>query len=311
MKFVPDALAVKFPVGDMLSQVLPVQVCSAICALAFVMVWAVTVSDCGAGADAPAAALKVIAVVLNVSDDAADVTFSVTVAVCVTAAAVIEIVPVQVVPAANPAWFTEIVKVVLVALAVKFPVGESVSQLLPVQVVSAIVAVALVLVCAVTPNVCAATAAPPETALNVKAVELNVSTAGVAVTFSVTVAVCVVVPAVTVTVPVHVVPAVRPVWLTEIVKGVLVALAAIVPVGDMLSQLLPVHVVSASVAVALVVLDAVTPICCVAGAVPPATALNVNAWELKLRVTLVAADTSRVMLKNCDPALEDTVAELV
>jgi hypothetical protein len=100
---------------------------------------------------------------------------------------------------------------VLVALAVKVPVGESVSQALPVQLCSVACAVALVLVCAVTPSVCAATNAPPETALNVKVVELNVSTAGVAVTFSVTCAVCVVVPAVIVIVPVHVVPAVRPV----------------------------------------------------------------------------------------------------
>ena len=184
--------------------------------------------------------------------------------------------------------------VVLVALAVKAPVGESVSHVLPVQVCSVACAVALVLVCAVTPSVCAATAAPPETALNVKAVELNVSAACVAVTLSVTVAVCVVAPAVIVIVPVHVVPAVNPVWFTEIVKLVLVALAVKLPVGDMLSQLLGVHVVSATVAVALVLLDAVTPICCVAGAVPPATALNVSAWELNVRVTFVPADTSRL-----------------
>jgi hypothetical protein len=70
------------------------------------------------------------------------------------------------------------------------------------------------------------------------------------------------------------------------VKGVLAALAVKLPVGDMLSQLLPVHVVSATVAVAVVLLDAVTPSDCVAGAVPPATALNVNAWELNVRDTL-------------------------
>jgi hypothetical protein len=70
------------------------------------------------------------------------------------------------------------------------------------------------------------------------------------------------------------------------VKGVLAALAVKLPVGDMLSQLLPVHVVSTTVAVAVVLLDAVTPSDCVAGAVPPATALNVNAGELNVRVTL-------------------------
>ena len=311
MKFVPAALAVKLPVGDMVSQAMELQVCSAICALALVIVCAVTVSDCEAGADAPATALNVIAVVLNVSADAVDVTFRVTVAVCVTPAAVIEIVPVQVVPAAKPVWFTEIVNGVLVALAVKLPVGDMLSQLLPVHVVSATAAVALVLVCAVTPICCVAGAVLPATALNVKAVELNVSTAGVEVTFSVTVAVCGVFPPVIVIVPVHVVPAVKPVWFTDTVNVVLVTLAVKLPVGDMLSQLLPVHVVSVTAAVALVLLDAVTPICCAAGAVPPATALNVSDWELSVRV--VAADTSRVTLKISDPETEgdDTVAVLL
>jgi hypothetical protein len=102
-------------------------------------------------------------------------------------------------------------KVALVALAVKLPIGDMLSQLFPVHVVSDTCAVALVLDCAVTPSVCATTVAPPATALKVNAVELNVKTAGVDVTFSVTDAVCVVDPAVIVIVPVHVVPAVNPV----------------------------------------------------------------------------------------------------
>jgi hypothetical protein len=171
--------------------------------------------------------------------------------------------------------------------------------------------VALVLVCAVTPNVCAATVAPPETALNVKLGELKVSTAGVAVTFSVTVAVCVVDPAVIVIVPVHVVPAANPVWFTEIVKLVLVVLAVKFPVGDMLSQLLPVHVVSVTCAVALMLLDAATPSDCVAGADPPATALKVNAEELNAIDTLAPAVTSRVTSKYSNPRVEDIVAVLV
>ena len=89
------------------------------------------------------------------------VTFKVTVAVCVTEAAVIEIVPLHVVPAASPAGFTEIVKFVFVGLAVKLPVGERISQLLLVQLCSETCAVALVLVCAVTVSVCEAGVAPP------------------------------------------------------------------------------------------------------------------------------------------------------
>jgi hypothetical protein len=103
VKVVPVALAVKVPVGDIASHALLLQLCSDIWAVALVLVCDVTVRVCDAGADAPATALNVIAVVLNVSDDADDVTFSVTVAVCVTAAAVMEIVPVHVVPAASPA----------------------------------------------------------------------------------------------------------------------------------------------------------------------------------------------------------------
>ena len=69
---------------------------------------------------------------------------------------------------------TETAKFVFVGLAVKLPVGERVSQLLLVQLCSDTWAVALVFVCAVTVSVCEAGAAPPATALNVKAEGLNV-----------------------------------------------------------------------------------------------------------------------------------------
>jgi hypothetical protein len=73
---------------------------------------------------------------------------------------------------------------VLVELAVKLPVGESVSQLLPVQLCSETAAVALTLVCAVTPSVCEAGAAAPAIALNVKLAELKVSEASAALVTS-------------------------------------------------------------------------------------------------------------------------------
>jgi hypothetical protein len=106
---------------------------------------------------------------------------------------------------------TETAKFVFVGLAVKLPVGERVSQLLLVQLCSDTWAVALVFVCAVTVSVCEAGAAPPATALNVKAEGLNVRTAAVEpVTLRVTVAVCVTEAAVMEIVPLHVVPAVIP-----------------------------------------------------------------------------------------------------
>jgi len=71
-----------------------------------------------------------------------------------------------------------------VELAVKLPVGESVSQLLPVQLCSETAAVALTLVCAVTPSVCEAGAAAPAIALNVKLAELKESEASAALVTS-------------------------------------------------------------------------------------------------------------------------------
>jgi hypothetical protein len=59
-------LAVKAPVGDMVSQVLTLQLCSDTWAVALVLVGAVTVSVCDAGADAPATALNVNAEGLTV-----------------------------------------------------------------------------------------------------------------------------------------------------------------------------------------------------------------------------------------------------
>ena len=75
-------------------------------------------------------------------------------------------------------------KFVLVEVAVKLPVGASVNQLLPVQLCSETAAVALTLVCAVTPSVCEAGAAPPAMALNVKLDEFKESEAPAALVTS-------------------------------------------------------------------------------------------------------------------------------
>src|SRR5260370_1567034 len=102
VKFAFNGPAVKLPVGDMDNQLLVEQVCSDTWAVAAVLVCAVTVSVCEAGAAPPATALKVSAEEFNVRPDAVGaVTLRVTVAVCVPPAAIMEIVPVQVVPAVN------------------------------------------------------------------------------------------------------------------------------------------------------------------------------------------------------------------
>jgi len=102
-------------------------------------------------------------------------TFNVTLAVFVTEAAVMEIVPVHVVPAVRPVALTETVKALAVELAVNAPVGVSVSQLFPVQVCWENWAVALTLDGDVTVSGCVAGFAPPATALNVNEVALSVS----------------------------------------------------------------------------------------------------------------------------------------
>jgi hypothetical protein len=94
---------VKLPVGDKVSQVLPVQLCSDDDAVALVLLCAVTVSICEAGAVPPATPLKVRDAGLSISVPVeATVTFRVTVAVCVPADVVREIVPEHTVPAAIP-----------------------------------------------------------------------------------------------------------------------------------------------------------------------------------------------------------------
>ncbi len=109
-------------------------------------------------------------------------------------------------------------KLVLVELAVKPPVGESVNQLLPVQLCSETAAVALTLVCAVTPSVCVAGAAAPAIALNVKLAELNESEALAAlVTSRVILKVRDSAPDVTSSVLVYL-PAANPVGFTPIVR---------------------------------------------------------------------------------------------
>ena len=62
VKLVFAVPAVKLPVGERVSQVLVVQLCSEDWAVALVLAWAVTVSVCEAGGTAPATALNVKAV---------------------------------------------------------------------------------------------------------------------------------------------------------------------------------------------------------------------------------------------------------
>jgi hypothetical protein len=192
-------------------------------------------------------------------------------------------------------------------LAMKLPVGERVSQVLLQEAPGDAWAVALVLVWAVTVRVCEAGATPPATALNVRLEELKVRPEAVgAVTFRVTVADCVAVPAVMEIVPVHVVPAVSPDGLTEMVKLVFDVPAVKLPVGERVSQVMLVQLCSDAWAVALVLAWAVTVSACEAGTTPPATAVNVKAVELKVRVGAVAVVTVRVTLKTSDPWLEVT-----
>jgi hypothetical protein len=102
VKFAVCTPAVKLPDRD--NQLTVVQVCSDTLGVAVVLVCAVvTVRVCEAGAAAPATALKARAEELSVSPEAVGaVTFRVTVAVCVPEAVLMEIVPVQVVPAVIP-----------------------------------------------------------------------------------------------------------------------------------------------------------------------------------------------------------------
>src|SRR5260370_7826 len=103
VKLVFDGPAVKLPVGDRGSEVLGERVGSGGGGIVQVEAWAVTVRVWEAGATPPATAVKVSAEELNVRPDAVGaVTFRVTVAVCVPPAVIMEIVPVQVVPAVNP-----------------------------------------------------------------------------------------------------------------------------------------------------------------------------------------------------------------
>ncbi|MGP8243521.1 MAG: hypothetical protein ACLQVN_03270 [Bryobacteraceae bacterium] len=104
VKAVPVWLAVKLPVGEMASQVLPVQPCSDTEAVAAVLLCAVTVRVCATGAAAPATAVNVKAEALNVSGDSdvKVVTLRVTVTVWVPEDVAMEIVPVHAVPAAIP-----------------------------------------------------------------------------------------------------------------------------------------------------------------------------------------------------------------
>jgi hypothetical protein len=104
VKVVFAVLAMKLPVGDNVSHVLLVQLCSDTCAVALVLACAVTVKVCAVGALPPANPLNVNPEELKLSGPVvAELTFNVTFAVCVTEPAVIVIVPLHVEPPAIPA----------------------------------------------------------------------------------------------------------------------------------------------------------------------------------------------------------------
>jgi hypothetical protein len=95
--------AVKSPTGDKVNQLRLAQVCIDIWAVAGVNVADNTVNVTGAGCPPPANALNVMPCVLSVSTPgASELTFICTDTVCVNPPAVIEIVPLQVVPALMP-----------------------------------------------------------------------------------------------------------------------------------------------------------------------------------------------------------------
>jgi hypothetical protein len=103
VKLVPEGPAKKLPDGERVSQVLLQEVPGVAWAVALIVVCAVTVRVCEAGAVPPAAALNVKAEELKVRPDAVGaVTLRVTVADSLPEAVIIEIVPVQVVPAVKP-----------------------------------------------------------------------------------------------------------------------------------------------------------------------------------------------------------------
>ena len=78
VKLAPDVPAVKLPVGERVSQLLVVQLCSDAWAVALVLLCALTVRDCEGGVTPPATAVKVNDEGLRVRFVAAAVTVRVT-----------------------------------------------------------------------------------------------------------------------------------------------------------------------------------------------------------------------------------------
>lgn len=103
VKLVAVVVAVKVPVGEMDSQVSPLQLCSVTEAVVLVLACAVTARVWVAGAELPAVALNVKLVGLNVSGPVdALVTLRVTLTDCVPEEVTREIVPVHWVPPEIP-----------------------------------------------------------------------------------------------------------------------------------------------------------------------------------------------------------------
>jgi hypothetical protein len=298
VKRLGDGLAMKLPEGVRVSQVVSVQLCCETWIDALVADAAVTETVKLAGAGAPAPALKARTEALTASSvDVIPVTFRVTPAFCVTEPAVITIFPVHTVPAVMPAGLTETDSEVPLLAAVKVPDGATVSQSLAVQLCRETCAVALVFDGVVTVRVCDAGATAPATALKVNDEGVNSKPPEFAATIRVTLAVRVTEAVVMEMEPLQVVPAVMPAGLTEIVNTVPPVPALKAPVGDRVSQLLPVQFCWVAWAVALTLDAAVTVRVCAAGVAPPVKALNVKEEELRVSPPeLVPPVTCRVML---------------
>jgi hypothetical protein len=243
-----------------------------------------------------------------------EVTAIVTSSVWVPADDASEIVPLQILPAAIPEGSTDTVKLVLAGPAVNVPDGESASHVLLVQLTSEACAVALMLLCAVTVNVCGVGAAAPGIALNVRLEGLTVKgpvdpMVPFEVTFSVMGTIREPLAATITIVPPHVVLPVIPDGSTDTVKFVLVTPATKGPAGERLSQLLLAQLCFDICAVAFVSNCAETVKVCEAGAAAPATTLNVSAVGLTTRAAACTPITLRTIGTLCvtEPALMEIV----
>jgi len=167
------------------------------------------------------------------------------------------------------------VKITGAVPAVTLPAGKRDNHLVLVQVCAVATALTVAPACAVTLSVCAAGAAPPAVALNVKpAGEICVG-AG-ALTFRNTVVPQVPIELVVLIVPQQYDPAGMPEAVTDTVNVVSLWLAVNDPTGETVSQSAPVQVFSVTFTEAAASYGAVTTSVCEGGSAMPANASNVN-----------------------------------